>query len=120
MGGEDALSGQADLQLLMAGVLSQHPMRCLVQVVGRGPRVLSLLCPRLVPGWGSVGDTQVGAEYVNDRPTVPGVVLGYVLKGIQGAEPDRGLLVAKLFDSLGIAVGQLALLSQVELVLSGF
>jgi hypothetical protein len=72
---------------------------------------LHLLCARLVPGWEGIGHAQVRADDIDDGLTVLGVVLGEVLKGVQGAEPDRGLLVAELLDGPGIAVGDLALLS---------
>jgi hypothetical protein len=36
---------------------------------------------------------------------VLGVVLGKAFKGVQGAEPDRGFLVAKLLDGLGVQLG---------------
>jgi hypothetical protein len=42
-----------------------------------------------------------------------------VLKGVQGAEPDRGLLVAELLDGPGVAVGDLASLAELELVAAG-
>ena len=42
--------------------------------------------------------------------------MGEVLKGVQGAEPDRGLLVAKLLDGPGVAVGDQALLAKLKLV----
>jgi hypothetical protein len=45
--------------------------------------------------------------------------LGEVLKGVQGAEPDRGLVVAKLLDGPGVAVGDQALLAELELVAAG-
>ena len=44
-----------------------------------------------------------------------GVVLGEALKGVQGAEPDRGLLVAKLLDRLSEQLGD-APLSGVDLL----
>jgi hypothetical protein len=72
-------------------------------------------CVRIVSSRGDVGHAQVGAEHVDDGLTVLEVVLGEVLKGVQGAEPDRGLLVAKLLDSPGVAVGDLALLAELEL-----
>jgi hypothetical protein len=34
-----------------------------------------------------------------------GVILGEALKRVQGAKPDRGLLVAKLLDGLGVQLG---------------
>jgi hypothetical protein len=39
-----------------------------------------------------------------------GVALGEALKGIQSAEPDRGLLVAKLLHGLGKELGDAPLL----------
>jgi hypothetical protein len=45
--------------------------------------------------------------------------LAEVRKGVQGAQPDWGLLVAKLLDGRGVALGDLALLVKLELVTAG-
>jgi hypothetical protein len=42
-----------------------------------------------------------------------------VLKGVQSAKPDRGLLVPELLDGPCVAVGDLALLAELELVAAG-
>jgi hypothetical protein len=68
---------------------------------------------------GVVGHAEVGADDVDNGLTVLRVVLGEVVKGVQSAEPDRGLLVAKLLDGPGVAVGDLALLAELELVAAG-
>jgi hypothetical protein len=94
-------------------------MRCSVPAICRGRQLLHLLGVQLGLRWGSVGHAQVGADHVDNGLAVVGVVLGEVLKGVQGPEPDRGLLVAELLDGLGVAVGDLALLGQVELLLGG-
>jgi hypothetical protein len=46
---------------------------------------------------------------------VLGVVLGKAFKGVQSAEPDRGLLMAKLLNGLGVQLGD-APLPGVDLV----
>jgi hypothetical protein len=104
MGGEDALSGLADLQLL-SGVLSRRRIRYSAVIVGEGRRLLHLLCDRLKTSWEGVGHAQVGADHVHDGLTMLGVVLGKAFKGVQGAEPDRGFLVAKLLHGLGVQLG---------------
>ena len=119
MVGEEALGGLADLKLLPGGVPSQRWMRCSVPAIGGGRRLLHLLRVQLGLSWEGVGHAQVGADDVDDGLTVLGVVLGEVLKGVQGAEPDRGLLVAELLDGPGVAVGDLALLAELELVAAG-
>jgi hypothetical protein len=117
MVGEEALSGLADLKLLPGGVPSRRLMRCSVPAVGGRRHLLHLLRVQFGLSWGGVGHAQVGADDVDDGLTVLGVVLGEVLKGVQGTEPDEGLLVAELLHGLGVAVGDLALAGERELLL---
>jgi len=119
MVGEEALGGLADLKLLPGGVPSRRWMRRSVSAIGGGRHLLRLLGVQFGLRWGGVGHAQVGADDVDDGLTVLGVVLGEVFKGVQGAEPDRGLLVAELLDGPGVAVGDLASLAELELVAAG-
>jgi hypothetical protein len=109
--GEETLDGPADLKLLLHGVLPWGGMRWWDSVLGGSHRLLHVLCVHLGLSWEGVRHAQVGADDVDDSLTILRVVLGEVLKGVQGAEPDWGLLVAKLLDGPGVAVGDLALLS---------
>jgi hypothetical protein len=118
--GEEPLGGLADLELLPGGVLSRRWMRCSLTAIGGDRHLLLHLLgsqPRL--SWEGVGHAQVSADHVDDGLTVLGVVLAEVVKGVHGAEPDRGLLVAELLDGPGVAVGDLALLAELELVAAG-
>jgi hypothetical protein len=80
-----------------------------------GRRCLYLFGARSLSTRKGVGHAQVGAEHVDDGLTVFRVVLSQALKGVQGAEPDRGLLVAELLDGLCVQLGD-APLSGVDLI----
>jgi len=62
----------------------------------------------------------VGAEDLGDRGAVGRRVAGDALQRIQPAQPHRQrLLVVELVDRFGEAIGELALLAELELVPAG-